>query len=60
MVAQTEGANAVENQAVEEPAQASRFTWTLENFSRMNVKKQYSETFVVGSYRWYSTGLCCF
>ncbi|KAK1389757.1 ubiquitin carboxyl-terminal hydrolase 12 [Heracleum sosnowskyi] len=52
VVAQTEGANAVENQAVEEPAQASRFTWTLENFSRMNVKKQYSETFIVGSYRW--------
>lgn len=60
VVAQTEGTNAVESQTVEEPAQASRFTWTLENFSRMNVKKQYSETFVVGSYKWYLIGLCFF
>lgn len=58
MVGQTEGTNAAENQVVEEPPQASRFTWTVDNFSRLNVKKQYSDTFVVGSYKWYLIQLC--
>lgn len=47
----TENASAVENQAVDEP-QASRFTWTIDNFSRLSVKKLYSEVFSVGSYKW--------
>ena len=40
-----------DNQAVEEP-QASRFTWTIENFSRQTNKKIYSDVFVVGGYKW--------
>ncbi|KAG9140850.1 hypothetical protein Leryth_010382 [Lithospermum erythrorhizon] len=41
----------VENQAVDEP-QASRFTWTIENFSLVSQKKLYSDAFVVGGYKW--------
>ncbi|CAA3015815.1 ubiquitin carboxyl-terminal hydrolase 12-like isoform X2 [Olea europaea subsp. europaea] len=41
----------VENQASDEP-QASRFTWMIENFSRLNAKKLYSEVFIVGGYKW--------
>ncbi|KAJ1392741.1 TRAF-like [Sesbania bispinosa] len=29
-----------------------KFTWTIENFSSLNVKKLYSETFVLGGYPW--------
>ncbi|XP_071910826.1 ubiquitin C-terminal hydrolase 12-like isoform X3 [Coffea arabica] len=50
-VAQPENASTAENQAVDEP-QASRFTWTIENFSRLNLKKLYSEVFIVGGYKW--------
>lgn len=45
-------ANAADAQAVEEPPSA-RFTWKIENFSKLNMKKQYSEVFVVGGYKWY-------
>lgn len=51
LVVQPENANTAENQAVEEP-QASRFTWTIDNFTRLNVKKLYSEVFIVGGYKW--------
>ncbi|KAL8147468.1 ubiquitin C-terminal hydrolase 12-like isoform X1 [Apium graveolens] len=51
VVTQNESTNAVESQAVDEP-QASRFTWMLENFSRLNTKKQYSDVFVVGGFKW--------
>lgn len=50
-VAQAEAGNAVDNQQPEDP-QTSRFTWTIENFSRLNTKKLYSETFVVGGFKW--------
>ncbi|XP_049401012.1 ubiquitin C-terminal hydrolase 12-like isoform X4 [Solanum stenotomum] len=50
-VAAPENATTGENQAVDEP-QASRFTWTIDEFSRLIVKKLYSEPFVVGSYKW--------
>lgn len=53
-VATADNAETVENQANDEP-QASRFTWTIENFSRVNVKKLYSDIFVVGGYKWYLT-----
>ncbi|KAL8140936.1 hypothetical protein V2J09_006957 [Rumex salicifolius] len=43
--------NSAENQAVEDPA-VSRFTWKIENFSRMNTKKHFSEVFVVGGFKW--------
>lgn len=40
-----------ENQAVDEP-QLSRYTWRIDNFSRLNVKKLYSDPFTVGGYKW--------
>ena len=51
VAAQPETASAVENPPVDEP-QTSRFTWKIENFSRLNTKKHYSEVFVVGGYKW--------
>uniref|UniRef100_A0A0E0MMI0 ubiquitinyl hydrolase 1 n=1 Tax=Oryza punctata TaxID=4537 RepID=A0A0E0MMI0_ORYPU len=51
VVAQTEPANAAESQPPEDP-QTSRFTWTIENFTRINGKKHYSEPFVVGGFKW--------
>jgi len=50
-VAQVEAASTVENQPVEEPP-SMKFTWTIENFTRLNTKKHYSDTFVVGGYKW--------
>ncbi|KAK5835875.1 ubiquitin C-terminal hydrolase 12 isoform X1 [Gossypium arboreum] len=50
-VAQVEPASTVENQQVEEPP-SMKFTWTIENFSRLNTKKHYSDIFVVGGYKW--------
>lgn len=52
VIAQPENANTAENQAVDEP-QASRFMWKIDNFTRLNMKKLYSEVFVVGGYKWY-------
>ncbi|XP_047962654.1 ubiquitin C-terminal hydrolase 12-like isoform X1 [Salvia hispanica] len=46
-----ENAGILENLALGKP-QASRFSWTIENFSRVNVKKLYSDVFVVGNYKW--------
>ncbi|KAF8389288.1 hypothetical protein HHK36_025981 [Tetracentron sinense] len=51
VVAQAETASTMENQLVEDPP-FSRFTWTIENFSRLNTKDYYSETFFAGSYKW--------
>ncbi|KAG4975715.1 hypothetical protein JHK86_035189 [Glycine max] len=50
VVAQPENANTVESQPVEDPP-SSRFTWRIDNFSRLNTKKLYSEIFVVGGYK---------
>ncbi|XP_043711919.1 ubiquitin C-terminal hydrolase 12 isoform X6 [Telopea speciosissima] len=50
-VAQAETASTVENQPVEDPP-SSRFTWTIDNFTRLNAKKHYSEIFFVGGYKW--------
>ncbi|KAJ8563428.1 hypothetical protein K7X08_031880 [Anisodus acutangulus] len=44
-----ETGNDGENQ---EDPQTSRFTWRIENFSRLNVKKLYSDVFAVGGYKW--------
>lgn len=30
-----------------------KFTWKIENFSRLNVDKLYSEPYVLGGYPWY-------
>ncbi|XP_071724792.1 ubiquitin C-terminal hydrolase 12-like isoform X2 [Rutidosis leptorrhynchoides] len=52
MEVQPEAATAGESQPAEEPPAQSRFTWKIENFSRLNTKKHYSEVFVVGGYKW--------
>ncbi|KAF9592849.1 hypothetical protein IFM89_017814 [Coptis chinensis] len=52
VAAQVEAANKVENnQPIEDPP-SSRFTWTIENFNRINTKKHYSDVFVVGGFKW--------
>eukprot|EP00268_Persea_americana_P045287 TRINITY_DN460_c0_g1_i8.p1 TRINITY_DN460_c0_g1~~TRINITY_DN460_c0_g1_i8.p1 ORF type:complete len:1118 (-),score=201.66 TRINITY_DN460_c0_g1_i8:816-4169(-) len=51
VVPQAEAASTVENQPVEDPP-TSRFTWTIENFSRLNTKKHYSDIFIVGGFKW--------
>ncbi|KAJ8649641.1 hypothetical protein MRB53_002664 [Persea americana] len=48
---QPEAVATVENQPIEDPP-SSRFTWMIENFSRLTAKKQYSDVFVVGGYKW--------
>ncbi|KAF6150148.1 hypothetical protein GIB67_023103 [Kingdonia uniflora] len=48
---EAEAVSTVENQQVEDPA-TSRFTWTIEQVSRLNTKKHYSDVFVVGGYKW--------
>lgn len=60
VVAQAEPASTVENQQVEDPP-SMKFTWTIDNFTRLNTKKHYSEVFVVGSYKWYLNlnFVCC-
>ncbi|KAJ6727514.1 UBIQUITIN-SPECIFIC PROTEASE 12-RELATED [Salix purpurea] len=50
-VAQAETATAADSQSVDDPPSA-RFTWTIDNFSRLNNKKLYSDVFVVGGYKW--------
>lgn len=51
VVAQTEPVNTAESQPPEDP-QTSRFTWTIENFTRVSGKKHYSDVFVVGGFKW--------
>ncbi|OMO94420.1 Peptidase C19, ubiquitin carboxyl-terminal hydrolase 2 [Corchorus olitorius] len=46
-----EAASTVDAQAVDDPP-SGRFTWTIENFSRLNTKKLYSDVFFVGGYKW--------
>ncbi|KAK3001642.1 hypothetical protein RJ639_021120, partial [Escallonia herrerae] len=46
VAAQVDNDSTVENQATDEP-QASRFTWMIENFTRLNLKKLYSDVFTV-------------
>lgn len=53
VVAQPETANAVENNQPLDDPPSSRFTWRIENFSRLNTKKHYSEIFIVGGFKWY-------
>ncbi|XP_071734690.1 ubiquitin C-terminal hydrolase 12-like isoform X2 [Rutidosis leptorrhynchoides] len=50
-VAPAEAANAVDAPVADDPPSA-RFTWTIENFSRVNSKKLYSDVFTVGGYKW--------
>ncbi|MFS7937710.1 putative ubiquitinyl hydrolase 1 [Helianthus anomalus] len=47
-----ETANSVDVPKVDDPP-SERFTWTIENFSKLTRKKVYSDVFVVGGYKWY-------
>ncbi|KAK1297540.1 Ubiquitin carboxyl-terminal hydrolase 12 [Acorus calamus] len=51
VVAQAETVSTAEKQQEEDPL-SSRFTWTIENFTRLHTKKLYSEIFFVGGYKW--------
>nr|XP_016471253.1 PREDICTED: ubiquitin carboxyl-terminal hydrolase 13-like [Nicotiana tabacum]XP_016471254.1 PREDICTED: ubiquitin carboxyl-terminal hydrolase 13-like [Nicotiana tabacum] len=44
-------ASVVDVQAVDDPVSV-RFTWTIKKFSRLKVKKWYSDVFNVGGYKW--------
>ena len=59
LVAEAETTSTVEAQAVDDPPSA-RFTWTIDNFSRLNTKKLYSDVFFVGGYKWYLDLSICF
>ncbi|KAF9606949.1 hypothetical protein IFM89_030247 [Coptis chinensis] len=48
VAAQVEAANTVENNKQIEDPPSSRFTWTIENFNRINTKTHYSDVLVVG------------
>ena len=50
-IGQGESVATVENQPVDDP-QTGKFTWTIENFSKINLRKHYSESFTVGGYKW--------
>ncbi|KAF3968431.1 hypothetical protein CMV_007678 [Castanea mollissima] len=50
-VAQAETTSTVEAQAVNDLSSV-RFTWTIDNFSRRNRKRLYSDVFFVGGYKW--------
>ncbi|KAG0501915.1 hypothetical protein HPP92_001987 [Vanilla planifolia] len=49
--APTVAVSTADNQPAEDPP-LTRFTWTIENFSRLNVRKHFSEIFIVGGYKW--------
>ncbi|XP_024631332.1 ubiquitin carboxyl-terminal hydrolase 12 isoform X5 [Medicago truncatula] len=50
MEVQAENTSTVDAVAVEDPP-IGRFTWTIDNFSRLP-KKHYSDVFTVGGYKW--------
>ncbi|KAK4784849.1 hypothetical protein SAY86_019217 [Trapa natans] len=52
MEAQAETASTVDSPAAADESPSGRFTWKIDNFSRLNVKKLYSDIFVVGGYKW--------
>uniref|UniRef100_A0A7N0VJD6 ubiquitinyl hydrolase 1 n=1 Tax=Kalanchoe fedtschenkoi TaxID=63787 RepID=A0A7N0VJD6_KALFE len=51
VVQKPDAANSAENSATEEPS-SSRFTWRVENFTRLNAKKLYSDTFSAAGHHW--------
>ncbi|XLS71974.1 hypothetical protein HN51_028839 [Arachis hypogaea] len=50
MEVQAENVSTVDAPIVDDP-QSGRFTWTIDNFSRL-MRKVYSDSFQVGGYRW--------
>ncbi|XP_061338181.1 ubiquitin C-terminal hydrolase 13-like isoform X2 [Gastrolobium bilobum] len=51
MEAQPEAIKTMESDPVKDPS-SSRFTWRIENFSRLTKKELYSEIFIVGGHKW--------
>jgi ubiquitin carboxyl-terminal hydrolase 7 len=51
-VGQADTVSTAENQPIVEDPPTSKFSWTIEHLSKLNMKKHYSETFVVGGYKW--------
>lgn len=51
-IGQADTVSTAENQPIIEDPPTSKFTWTIEHFTKLNVKKHYSETFIVGGYKW--------
>ncbi|KAL6527892.1 CSN-associated deubiquitinating enzyme Ubp12 [Orobanche minor] len=50
-----EAPEAIEDAAENQPSEGHRttkFSWTIENFSRLSTKKLYSEVFDLGEYKW--------
>lgn len=41
-----------ENQPADDPLFFGKFTWRIENFSKINQRKYYSDTFIIGGYKW--------
>ena len=39
---------------------SARFTWIIDNFSRLNTKMLYSDDFLVGGYKWYLDLSICY
>eukprot|EP00250_Pteridium_aquilinum_P017737 c23759_g1_i1 orf=877-4185(-) len=50
---QADAVPTVENQPqpVEDPLQG-KYSWRIENFSKLNIRKYYSDTFIIGGYKW--------
>lgn len=51
LVATADTASTVEGPQVDD-SPSGRFAWTIQKFSRLNVKKLYSDVFYVGGYKW--------
>lgn len=51
VVGQGDGVPTAENQPVDDPL-FGKFTWKIENFSKINQRKYYSDSFTVGGYKW--------
>jgi hypothetical protein len=51
VVGQGETVSTVDNHPADNP-QTGKFTWTLDHFSKINLRKHYSECFMVGGYKW--------
>jgi ubiquitin carboxyl-terminal hydrolase 7 len=51
VVGEGETVSTVDNYPADNP-QTGKFTWTLDHFSKINLRKHYSECFMVGGYKW--------
>ncbi|CAK9213983.1 unnamed protein product [Sphagnum troendelagicum] len=52
VLGQGERVPTVENQPVVDDPLTGKFAWTIEGFSKINMRKHYSESFTVGGFNW--------